>query len=383
MPKAPQGRPVGLSERILALDVLRGFAMLGVLIAYCMWSLGTAPEASWSALDKRVDEIAAFLVDGKFYTILATLFGVGFSIQLGRASDDSAAVETYCRRLGVLSGIGLAHALLLRNGDILLPYALTGFLLIPFRRASDRVLVASALAILLATAAIRALWEQLGLPPLERPSVNNASYLVENAAWVRYWYSTALFTWPVNLTMFLFGYCLGRARILTKLAELPRMLVTIAAIGLTAGVAFHFGRQAVLDALPASNATSALAWLFYTFHCWGMSSAYAALLVLALRTRSGAVALAPLSAVGRLALTNYLSQAGIIVPLCLIFGLFDRFTPTSALALGAALFVLVQMPFSIFWARNFQFGPAEWVWRLLTYERLPPLRLRKTALAPL
>jgi len=158
------------AERILALDVLRGFAMIGVLVAYCMWSLGTAAEESWSPLDKQLDEIASFLVDGKFYTILASLFGLGFSIQVGRAPDDAGAVETYCRRLAVLAGIGLIHALLLRNGDILLPYALTGFLLIPFRHAPNKVLIGSAFAILLLNAAVRAFWSDLGLPSLDRPS---------------------------------------------------------------------------------------------------------------------------------------------------------------------------------------------------------------------
>src|SRR4051812_28506364 len=144
MPKAQAGQPVAVRDRILALDVLRGFAMAGVLLAYCMWSLGTAPEESWSPLDKWIGDFVGFAIDGKFYTILAFLFGLGFSIQLARASDDSSAVEIYCRRLAMLSGIGLAHALLLRNGDILLPYALSGFLLIPFRRSSDRVLIGAA-----------------------------------------------------------------------------------------------------------------------------------------------------------------------------------------------------------------------------------------------
>ena len=219
MPDHVTERPVSGQERILALDVLRGFAMVGVLIAYCMWSLGTAPEESWSPLDRRIGDAVGFLIDGKFYTILATLFGLGFSIQLGRASDDATAVETYCRRLVILAGIGLAHALLLRNGDILLPYALTGFLLIPFRRASDRMLILSALAILIANAALRAFWTDLGFASLQRPDLRNASYLTENVAWVRYWYSTALFTWPTNLTMFLLGYCAGRAKLLQRLSR--------------------------------------------------------------------------------------------------------------------------------------------------------------------
>jgi len=382
MPNVEAERPISGGERIVALDVLRGFAMVGVLIAYCMWSLGTAPAESWSPLDRGLDSVLTFLVDGKFYTILASLFGLGFSIQLGRARDDKSAVETYCRRLAGLAGIGLMHALLLRNGDILLPYALTGFLLIPFRRASDRVLIGSALAILLFTAAIRAFWGQLGLPLLQRPELENASYLTENMAWVRYWYATAMFTWPTNLTMFLLGFCAGRARLITRLAAEPKRLGVIVTVGLTLGIAFHLLRATVAGASDPSPPRSSIAWLLFTFHCWGMSSAYAAALLLALRSRMGEAALSPLAAIGRLALTNYLLQAGIAVPLCLAFGWFDHFTPTRSLLLVAGI-LAVELPFSLLWARSFQFGPAEWVWRLMTYQRLPPLRRRREKFAPL
>jgi uncharacterized protein len=375
MPHPEAQRPVSGRERILVLDVLRGFAMIGVLVAYCMWSLGTVPESDWSPLDRGVDAVAGFLVDGKFYTILATLFGLGFSIQLGRATRDADAVETYCRRLAVLAGIGLCHALLLRNGDILLPYALTGFLLIPFRNASDRTLIVSAFAVLLFQAAVRALWPAAGLPVLQRPDLANAPYLAENVAWVRYWYQTAIFNWPLNLTMFLFGLCAGRRNLLVALGKRRATLIAIATGGIAIGGLLWFALQRLPEWAGDSAAVPGLRMLVFTFHCWGMSSAYAALLLLASNSDRGAAVVAPLAAIGRLALTNYLLQAGIIVPLCLALGWFDRFTPTSALLLAAGLFLLVQLPFSLFWAKRYQFGPAEWLWRVLTYQKLPPMRL--------
>lgn len=376
----PAAGPIEIRDRILALDVLRGFAMTGVLIAYCMWSLGSAPEANWSPLDRAIDQALSFFVDGKFYTILASLFGLGFAIQLGRAASDSAAVNTYCQRLGVLAAIGLAHALLLRNGDILLPYALTGFLLVAFRKMPDRSLIVSAIAIIFATAAVRSFWIELGLPSLQRPQLESSSYVAENIAWVRYWYRTALFTWPTNLAMFLIGFCAGRANLLTRLAQRPSVLAFVAATGLVIGILFYLARAALLSGTDASSLTSGVRWLLFTGHCWGISSAYVAGLLLALRTNIGSALLSPLAAMGRLALTNYLLQAGIAVPACLWFGLFDRFTPLSSLLLAAAIFA-IELPLSILWARNFQFGPAEWFWRLLTYQRLPPMRREQEPIA--
>jgi len=375
-------RPVAPSERIMALDVLRGFAMAGVLIAYCMWSLGTAPDDQWSPFNKTSGEIAEFVIDGKFYTILAFLFGLGFSLQLERASDSAAAVRTYCRRLAVLAGIGLLHALLLRNGDILFPYAMTGFLLIPFRRASDRLLVAAALVALLVPYAAVWLWKASGVPIPDRPQLEKAPYLVENVAWVRYWYETAIFTWPTNLTLFLFGFLAGRHRLIPTLAGRPKTLLAIVPLGLLASAACYL----IIKQLAAASTLTALerlaGGLAFTFHCWGLSSAYAATLLLALGTRQGIQALSPLAAVGRMALTNYLMQAGIIVPLCLAFGWFDTFTPTRSLLLAVALFAL-QLPFSVWWLRRYRFGPAEWIWRLLTYGRIPPLSLAAKDYAPL
>ena len=311
-------------------------------------------------------------VDGKFYTIIPSLFGFGFSIQLARAGNDATAVDTYCRRLAALAAIGLAHALLLRNGDILLPYALTGFVMIPFRRMPDRIVLAAAFTALLIPPAAHLLWIVSGAPLPERPRLENAPYLVENMAWVRYWYRTAIFTWPTNLTLFLFGLLAGRNHLLPRFAERPKILASIAFGGLAAGSALFFASAALADA--GSKVAGVLAGLVFTLHCWGIASAYAATLVLALRTTTGTRLLRPLSAIGRLALTNYLSQAGLIVPLCLAFGWFDTFTPTRSLALALALFLLVQMPFSLAWLRRFEFGPAEWLWRLFTYGRPPALK---------
>lgn len=367
-------QPVASGERILALDVLRGFAMTGVLIAYCLWNLGTAPEESWSRLDKALDQMLEFAVDGKFYTILAFLFGLGFSLQLERASDRAAAVRTYCRRMAVLAGIGALHALLLRNGDILFPYAITGFFLIPFRLASDRVIVAAAFVALLVPYAARGIWEASGAPIPERPHLEQAPYLVENLVWVRYWLETAIFTWPTNLTLFLLGYLAGRHRLVIWIGQRPKMLGSLVITGLCVGAAFYTVMLQIAAAGSLSIIERTFRDLSFTFHCWGLASAYAATLLLALHSSRGSALVSPLAPIGRTALTNYLMQAVLIVPLCLIFGWFDIFTPTRSLLLALAIFAF-QLVFSSWWLRYFRFGPLEWIWRLLTYGRIPPLKL--------
>ena len=374
-------RPILPGERIVALDVLRGFAMFGVLVAYCVWSLGLAPAETFTPLDRALAVGVGFLVDGKFYTLLAFLFGLGFQLQVDRTGDsDAAAVRLYRRRLTVLAILGLLHALLLRNGDILFPYAVTGFLLIPFRRATDRVLLNAVRLILLWLVVAHWPWEAIGAPSPERPDTAGMSYLAGNFAWLLYWYATAPLTWPLNLGLFLLGLRAGRRRLIARASGDRALALRIVAAGVAGAIFFYLVRLGLADAAPPSPAWQSAAQLLFTFHAWSLAAAYAALLLLALRTKRGERLLQPLAAVGRMALTNYLLQAALIVPLCLVFGWFDRFTPSSALLLALGVFAL-QVPFSLLWLRRFDFGPAEWLWRRLTYGRGPSAR--QPAEAPL
>ena len=380
-PETAAPLPTAPAERIVALDVIRGFAMFGVLIAFCMWSLGTLPEESFGRLDRALDFTLGFLVDNKFYTLLAFLFGLGFQLQLSRSpAGDAAAARLYRRRLAVLAGFGLVHAVLLRNGDILLPYAVAGFFLVPFRQASGRVLLGTALLIQLWPIAALWLWQASGLPVPDRPDTVGQGWFESNLAWLGYWYATAPLNWPLNLTLFLIGFHAGRQAWIGRIAADRRLALRLLAAGLAGAILFYWARLRISDAsLPAGVGHEAARFLF-TFHAWSLATAYAALLLLALRTARGVRLLQPLAAIGRMALTNYLLQAAVIVPLCVAFGWFDRFTPGTALLLALGLFAL-QVPFSLAWLRRFEFGPAEWLWRLLTYGRVPAGR--RTAEAPL
>src|SRR4029453_15688741 len=254
-----------------------------VLVAYCMWNLGTAPPETYTHADMLLDAVASFIVDGKMSTILAFLFGLGFSIQLGRAGDEAIAVHYYWRRLAALAIIGLVHALLLGKGDFLLPAALTGFLLFPFRHVRDGVLLGAGAVALLIPDLVRFLWEASTVPLPERPEPANAPYLVENAAWCRFWIEIHPLPWPNNLALFLLGFFAGRRALLTKFAQNSRMLFSLLIGGVIAGSAFYLLRLQLL-ASPDLPLRRTFIGLTFTFHCWGLASAYVAGLLLLLRT---------------------------------------------------------------------------------------------------
>ncbi|MGH9651798.1 MAG: DUF418 domain-containing protein, partial [Terriglobales bacterium] len=285
-------------------------------------------------------------------------------------------VPVYCRRLLALLLIGLAHALLFRNGDILVPYAVMGFLLLLFRHASNKALIVGALGGLVYPYLARGAWEMTGVPFPQRPDTEGLSYLAENFAWVRYWYAIAIPSWPASLPMFLCGLYVGRRRFFENLAVHRKGLWQILIAGLGVGVLAFAGRELLLTERAKSAPSFAQRMtlgLLWSAHAWGLAACYASTLLLLLQRRAGARWLAPLGAVGRMALTNYLLQAAIIVPVCVGFGLFGRVTPSLGIILALAVWS-AQVPASVWWLRRFRFGPAEWVWRSLTYGHLQPMR---------
>jgi uncharacterized protein len=111
-----------------------------------------------------------------------------------------------------------------------------------------------------------------------------------------------------------------------------------------------------------------------------MSLAYVCAVVLLFQRRPWQRRLLPLAAVGRMALTNYLAQS--VVGVALFYGvglgLYGKVGPTLLVALSVTT-IAVQSVVSRWWLARFRFGPAEWVWRSLTYGRAQPMRVRATA----
>src|SRR5215471_358916 len=111
-PAATALEPVAPGERIQALDLLRGWAMFGVLWSNLNDWYGTADETTW--FDRGLGMAQDYLIESRFYTLLCFLFGIGFGIQLLRAEERGTSVRrTYVRRSLALLAIGLAHALLI------------------------------------------------------------------------------------------------------------------------------------------------------------------------------------------------------------------------------------------------------------------------------
>ncbi|HZJ60649.1 MAG TPA: hypothetical protein VFD24_10250, partial [Chitinophagaceae bacterium] len=178
--------PVQLNQRIQYLDVLRGIAISGVLFAFAFWNLGTEPTANWTSFDKILNEVGAFLVDSKCYTTLACLFTIGFVLHMNKTRDEARSLYTYRRRLLGLLIIGAFHALLLRNGDILAPYAMLTLIAILFYKASNKTITITLVIVFLLDALLPQIWRLSGQAFPPRPDTHGGNYWIDNFQWVAY-----------------------------------------------------------------------------------------------------------------------------------------------------------------------------------------------------
>ena len=142
------GRLEPSASRIAAIDIIRGLALFGVLQVnlvsfsgqcYADWSGGTYVGG---ALSGPLSLIREMLIDGKAMSCFSILFGIGLAIQMERAMARGISFGRFAaRRLGALALIGVAHAVFIWNGDILLDYAVIGLLLLPLLRARVRTIL--------------------------------------------------------------------------------------------------------------------------------------------------------------------------------------------------------------------------------------------------
>ena len=394
--------PVAPGERIQALDLLRGWAMFGVLWSNLNDWYGTTDETT------RFDRILSFsqewLVESRFYTLLCFLFGIGFGIQLMRAAERGTSLQrTYIRRSAALLGIGLIHGLLIWRGDILTLYALVSFALLLFRDRTPRQQLAWAVVIALfaSEVIVRVRWLAGQRYMVPRESSTTANWIYGHGSYAQiahqrvydfadWWGRFGLVTYFSVLAMFLAGVWAIRSGFARRVFSDPRTTrrflagcIVVALIGYAMEV---FGAQVLSPGRAPQQTTMSvmLSWRRFVFHLldWSVEAgglAYAAALLLMFQTKRGARVLAPLAATGRMALTTYLTQSVVCTTLFYSYGfrLAGRVGYTGMFVITVTLFA-VQMAVSVWWLKRYRFGPVEWLWRTLTYGRAPAMRVKPT-----
>ena len=396
--------PVAPDSRIVEIDMVRGFALFGVLLVN-MYGFG-ADSITWSsASDKLAFAIMHVFFETKSWTLFSMLFGFGFALQLERAHARGFPIlPTYLRRLAVLFALGAAHALLY-DGDILMLYAELGLGLLVVRRLPTRslLLLAAALMLVFPLARLASIREgPAGSNEIERSRARLEReqrlhvYAFGSLAEVAADNANAIPADPLEdvttpesglavFAMFLLGFSVGRSGFLRDIQGNSATLALVRAWGLGIGLGAMVAERIlaatagyeVFREQRAGPAVQLAGDLLFAFGSTALALGYAAALVLAAQTPGGRAALAPLARVGRLSLTVYLTQTLMFTTLFYGygFGQTSRLGPAAVTGWAVAFFA-VQVVACQWWSRRFRFGPMEWLWRSLTYLTWQPLRLR-------
>jgi uncharacterized protein len=401
MSSAARIGPTDPQIRLKSVDAVRGFALFGVLLIN-MYNFGAdAPEWTGS-VDRAFATLAHSVFETKSWRLFALLFGFGFALQLARArSQADGSLWFYFRRLLILFVFGMAHALFF-DGDILMEYAMLGLILVAFRNVRRRVLLVLACVLLAAFPLSNLIHTEsdddvavqredalpLAVQRVNHPYLGSPMDVFRDNAEVippRIWLNLhGPESVLVIFSMFLLGLYVGRARILHEVTlHLPlirRVFAWGLGIGGVSALAEWTLRQkfvyAVFTESTATEGTLFLGDLLFAYGSTALALAYGAGIVLLAQRPGWQAILRPLQNLGKMALTVYLSGTAMFTILFYGYGFGQLFLlgPATTTAY-AVLFFTIQLLFCTWWMGRFRFGPAEWLWRSLTYMKFQPMRL--------
>jgi uncharacterized protein len=400
--ESPHVGPVSLAERILFIDVLRGMALFGILAANMRAFF--APLDAYGNIGvlfhSRADVLAQAFIDafiqGKFISIFSFLFGMGFAIQMSRAEARGARfLGFYPRRLLALALFGIIHGILIWAGDVLLTYALSGAILLLFRKRQQKTLLWWAGSLFAVPIVVSTVFLFLYLSRFRRPWMSPQPphmkhlYDVINIyahGTVRQILAQNWTQWKQDLPteffaiyaagLFLLGMWVWRSGIVERLEEYKPVLERVCAWCMPVGLALSI-YVAVAKAIIPPGSVSLWGWFAGILWLPGshiLAAGYASGLALLFLRKDWLPVLLPFAAVGRMALTNYLMQS----VLCTLFyyhyttGLYGRVGPALGLVPTVVLYG-AQVVFSNWWLERYRFGPMEWLWRGMTYGKFPSM----------
>ncbi len=401
-------QPVKAKERIVFLDILRGFALFGILFANLLsWSgLKYLPLEDIKSLgnfadDKGIYQIIKFFVDTKFYTLFSILFGVGFFLQISKNRDNPTFAGSYLWRMLLLLVIGIVHSIIW-SGDILSLYALMGMVLLALRNIPVQKTLIVGLSlffvpILLSIIYMYAFARDLPVLPKTAllvypdmtPQEVKAGFqstdiwvvLQTNLHSLKYrWLSFIPDGRPFKvLGLFFLGGYLYISQFFTIQAKKWNLLILFFIVGVLFTVASLSIEGNV--ASYSRNWTDVLDKLFHEIGQLSLALSYICILAKVVDAFPKFIFFDWLRNYGRMSMTSYLGHTVLSI---LIFypvvgvglGYFGKLTLENTYYV-AVLILIFQLLFSNIWFRFFSFGPVEWIWRCASYRKWFPLRIKK------
>jgi len=402
--------PISEKERILVIDVIRGFAIFGILLvniphfSYPDMYLRYLGEdnfftQNWGVLDHLTRGFFDIFIQVKFITMFSFLFGFGMVIMLERAKEKGEKfVPIYIRRLLVLFGFGVIHAFLIWDGDILMDYAVLGLLLLLFRNFKPKTLFIWSIALFTLYAipfsfmgayslttnsgvedfyddSYKQEMEQEAKQAIEHYQNGTIVEVFKQRIYDRLFYMELSGMWPFQpifygffmipyFSMFLLGAAFAKWNIFRDIEKNKKLVKRIWLLGLMIG-------------LPL-NLLAYFEEAFWTVGGPFLMLFYMMSITLFMQKPKWQKRLKKFSAVGKTAFSNYILQSIICTFLFYSygFGLYGKVYPFLGLIIAILIFAL-QIYISQKWLEKFRFGPLEWIWRTLTYSHVQRFRNNK------
>ncbi len=382
--------PTTANQRLKEIDIIRGFALFGVLLVNLTMIDRTlfGSLTSFRALqgaDAAASFIIYFLAQGKFYTIFSFLFGLGFFLFMDKPDPEKRTL-LFKRRLYALLLFGVMHLILVWYGDILHNYAICGFILLAVGRNKSFNYKRAIVILLVASTVIMAL--TAGLSSVDTGDYDIETYseaeaIAENAYtqdsymdMVLYRATGELPIVVLNLlfvtikliAIFFIGYLVGAKRVFHDIAAYYPSIKRFCAFS---GVAFALtiaGELALYTLSKEAYWIRVIVGLLNEAGTLVGALFYVTGLLCLLQTAFFKKLLSPLQYMGRMALTNYLTQTIVFTTFFFGygFGYFGKL-PMRLYPLLAISFYCLQLLISALWLKRFKFGPMEALWRKMTY----------------
>lgn len=399
----PESLPVEQTQRIRSIDVLRGFALFGVLLMnmqtfaevfavymnpYAAGELSTADYVVWS--------FNHVFADAKFITIFSMLFGAGVVLMTQRATERTGrSAAVHYRRMAWMMLFGIGHSILIWNGDILFLYGLLGLVAYTMRHWRPKWQLIAACILLLIPAFLLSTFDQVPADDLEEMRQiwePDEAFLTKTRAamtgdywgqlpvrlkgWLDMLGLIVLFGWRV-LACMLIGMAFYSWDVFSAKRS-ARTYVSMMLIGFGMGLplaawGIYDHEQCNWEMVRSMGVGS----LFNYFGSLAAAIGWIGLVMLVCRTNAWPHLRSRFAAVGQMALTNYILQSIICTTIFNGHGLgwFGSVDRVWQQILVVAIFSF-QLWYSAWWLSRFRYGPLEWGWRSLTYWKLQPFRRR-------
>lgn len=393
--------------RIQVVDALRGFALFGILLVHCAewFAAGQLPsfvyEKHTAGIGNGITQaIIGIFFSGKFYTFFSFLFGLSFALMLTRTTETNAQFyRRFAWRLFILGVIGFLHHLQWQ-GDILSIYAMLGFVLLLFGNAPNKfVLTIGLMLVLNLPSRISHAYTDFINPTVQNEkaqeliqqkkaeafykTLTKGSYadaLKSNLAGFKDKMDFQFDSGRIYITLgfFLLGLYAGRRRLFQQFDQhraLFRKLTRYCGLGvigitaMAAALVFIIGPN---NRPPKSIET--LFMILFDTQAAALTIFYIAGLTLLFHHRFWQWAVAPLAAVGKMALSSYVLQTliGTLLFMGYGLGLLGQVDAWAGALIAFPIF-LVQVMLSRWWLSQFRYGPLEWLWRSATYLQFQPM----------